>query len=159
MEKQIIKFVDKGQLISKCLFGVLNSSKKLTWSLNFCPSLLGQKFFNRFLDKLKEPENPSEINRPLMHITCVWSKANYLCGPTPLNEFSFRIYIFIGTYPFLFLIYACTVGNGFFADAFHMAWFIGSYLPCMNVTKWWEHGRVSLTNIQNHLALFLVWNN
>ena len=62
MEKQIIKFVDKGQLISKCLFGVLNSSKKLTWSLNFCPSLLGQKFLVRFFEELKTQKSPFEIN-------------------------------------------------------------------------------------------------
>ena len=30
-----------GQLISKCLFGVFNSSKKRT--KNFCPSRLGQR--------------------------------------------------------------------------------------------------------------------
>ena len=29
---------------------------------NFCPSLLGQKFFVRFLEELKNPKFPFEIN-------------------------------------------------------------------------------------------------
>ena len=32
---------------------------------NFCPSLLGQKFFVRFLGELKKPRSPFEINWPL----------------------------------------------------------------------------------------------
>ena len=32
---------------------------------NFCPSLLGQKFFVRFLEELKNPKFPLEINWPL----------------------------------------------------------------------------------------------
>ena len=35
----------KGQLISKCLFGVSNSSKKRLENSNFCHSQLGQNFF------------------------------------------------------------------------------------------------------------------
>jgi hypothetical protein len=31
-------------------------------NFNFCPSLLGQKFFVRFLEELKKPNNPFEIN-------------------------------------------------------------------------------------------------
>ena len=32
---------------------------------NFCPSLLGQKFFVRFLEELKKPKSLFEINWPL----------------------------------------------------------------------------------------------
>ena len=31
-------------------------------NVNFCPSLLGQKFFVRFLGELKKPKSPFEIN-------------------------------------------------------------------------------------------------
>jgi hypothetical protein len=31
-------------------------------NVNFCPSLLGQTFFVRFLGELKTPKSPSEIN-------------------------------------------------------------------------------------------------
>ena len=34
-------------------------------NVNFCPSLLGQKFFVRFLGELKKPRSPFEINWPL----------------------------------------------------------------------------------------------
>ena len=33
--------------------------------VNFCPSLLGQKFFVRFLGDLKKPKSPFEINLTL----------------------------------------------------------------------------------------------
>ena len=36
-------------------------------NLNFCPSLLGQKIFVRFLGELKKPKSPFEINWPLEH--------------------------------------------------------------------------------------------
>ena len=52
----------KGQLISKCLFGVFNSSKYELENSNFCPSLLGQKFFVWFLEELKKTKCPFEIN-------------------------------------------------------------------------------------------------
>ena len=59
----------KGQLISKCLFDVFNSSKKNELeNHNFCPSLLGQKFFVRFLEELKKPKRHFEINRPLISV-------------------------------------------------------------------------------------------
>ena len=66
----------KGQLISKCLFGVSNSPKKGTWNSNFCPSLLGQKFFVRFLGELKKSKCPFEINWPLVGTsgTSLWLK-------------------------------------------------------------------------------------
>ena len=35
---------------------------------NFCPSLLGQKFFVRFLEELKKTKSPFEINWPLKTI-------------------------------------------------------------------------------------------
>ena len=31
-------------------------------SVDFCPSLLGQKFFVCFLEELKKPKSPFEIN-------------------------------------------------------------------------------------------------
>ena len=52
----------KGQFITKCLFGVFNSSKKELENLNFCPNLLGQKFFHHFLEELKTQKSPLEIN-------------------------------------------------------------------------------------------------
>ena len=44
----------KGQLISKCLFGIFNSSKKRT--KNFCPSRLGQKlkFSSSFFGRIED---------------------------------------------------------------------------------------------------------
>ena len=37
-------------------------------NLNFCPSLLGQKFFVCFLEELKEPKCPFEIIWPLITV-------------------------------------------------------------------------------------------
>ena len=34
-------------------------------NVNFCPNLLGQKFFVPFLGELKKPKSHFEINRPL----------------------------------------------------------------------------------------------
>jgi hypothetical protein len=31
-------------------------------NVNFCPSLLGQKFFVGFLEEMKKPKSPFEIN-------------------------------------------------------------------------------------------------
>ena len=56
----------KGQLISKCLCGVFNSSKTELENSNFCPNLLGQKFSVRFLEELKHPKFSFEINWPLI---------------------------------------------------------------------------------------------
>ena len=50
--KNVTEELAKGQLISKCLFGVFNSSKNELENLNFCPSLLGQEFFIHFLEEL-----------------------------------------------------------------------------------------------------------
>ena len=44
----------KGQLISKGNFSVFNSPKNELENVNFCPSLLGQKCFVRFLGELKK---------------------------------------------------------------------------------------------------------
>ena len=48
---------------SKCLLGVSNSPKKELQNSNFCPSLLGQKFFVRFLEEFKTPKSPFEIEQ------------------------------------------------------------------------------------------------
>ena len=53
----------KGQLISKGNFSVFNSPKKNELkNVNFCPSLVGQKFFIRFLGELKKLKSPFKIN-------------------------------------------------------------------------------------------------
>ena len=57
-----IQYHTKSQFISKENFGVSNSSKNEPENLNFCPSLLGQKFFVRFLEELKKPKSPFKIN-------------------------------------------------------------------------------------------------
>ena len=48
------------------VFGVFQktpkTSKNELENLNFCPSLLGQKFFVRFLEELKTQKSPFEIN-------------------------------------------------------------------------------------------------
>ena len=44
----------KGQLISKCLFDVFISSKNEFENHNFCPSLLGQKFFCLFFGRIEK---------------------------------------------------------------------------------------------------------
>ena len=62
------RIVAKGQLITKCLFGAFNSSKNEFGNSNFCPSLLGKKFFVCFLGELKKPKCPFEINWPLVHL-------------------------------------------------------------------------------------------
>ena len=49
----------KGQLISKCLFGVLNSSKKQTKTSRQVVKL---NLFVRFLEELKTPKRHFEIN-------------------------------------------------------------------------------------------------
>ena len=52
----------KGQLISKGNFSVFNAPKKELENVDFCPSLLGQKFFVQILEELKKPKSPFEIN-------------------------------------------------------------------------------------------------
>ena len=62
----------KGQLISKCLFGVINSSKKRTKTiLRYHSSKV--EFFVRFLGELKIPKRHFEINWPLVQSRLVWS--------------------------------------------------------------------------------------
>ena len=56
----------KGQLISKCLFGVFNFSQKMnenksTWGIIAVKS----NFFVHFLGELRIPKSPFEINWPL----------------------------------------------------------------------------------------------
>ena len=68
-EKQLnsanIKF-SKGQLISKGLVGILNSSKKWTKKFNLqYYDTSGWLVFIRFLEELKTPKSPFEINWPL----------------------------------------------------------------------------------------------
>ena len=50
-----MNMLTKGQLIWKGHFGVFNSSKNELENFDFCPSLLGQKFFVHFLEELKTP--------------------------------------------------------------------------------------------------------
>ena len=45
---------------------------------NFCPSLLGQKFFVRFLEELKNPERHFEINRSLLLTLSLLSLSLYV---------------------------------------------------------------------------------
>ena len=52
----------KGHLISKGDFSVFNSPKNELENVDFRPSLLGQKFFIRFLGELKKLKSPFEIN-------------------------------------------------------------------------------------------------
>ena len=70
--KQLTSFIDvtfpKGQLISKGLFSVFNSSKK--WTKKFCPNILGQKLkfsSSFFLEELKTPKRHFEISWPLQN--------------------------------------------------------------------------------------------
>ena len=51
----------KGQLISKGNFSVFNSPKNELENVNFCPSLLGQKFFVCFLGELKKQNVLSKL--------------------------------------------------------------------------------------------------
>ena len=44
-------------------------------NFNFCPGLLGQKFFVRFLEELKTQKSPFEINWPLVN-ACMHSMIN-----------------------------------------------------------------------------------
>ena len=61
-----LELPSKGQSISKGIFGVFNSSKKKEpKNFNFCPRLLRQKIFLLFLEELKKPKSPFEINWPL----------------------------------------------------------------------------------------------
>ena len=52
----------KGQLISKEILVPSILPKNELEIFNFCPSLLEQKFFVRFLEELKKTKSPVEIN-------------------------------------------------------------------------------------------------
>ena len=59
----------KGQLISKCLFGIFNSPKKQTKNLNFTtvvPQGSSRIVFVHFLVELKTPKRHFDINWPLL---------------------------------------------------------------------------------------------
>ena len=60
----MLPLLSKGQIISKGNFGVFNSSKIRTKI--FFPSRLRQKFKVRFLEELKAPKFPFEIDWPLV---------------------------------------------------------------------------------------------
>ena len=63
--QQIWKVPFKGQLISKCIFGILNSPKKWTKKLNFTTMVPQVKLFLFFfLGELKTPKRHFEINWP-----------------------------------------------------------------------------------------------
>ena len=58
----------KGQLISKGLVGILNSSKKRTKTFNLqYYDNSGRLVFVHFLEELKTSKSPLEINWPLVH--------------------------------------------------------------------------------------------
>ena len=58
----------KDQLISKCLFGLFNSPKKLTKKFDFTTMVPQVKLFSFvFLGELKTPKRHFEINWPLAH--------------------------------------------------------------------------------------------
>ena len=59
----------KGQLISKCLFGVLNSSKKGTKTIRpWGIIVVESNFLVRFLEEFKTPKRHFEINWPLLYL-------------------------------------------------------------------------------------------
>ena len=68
----------KDQLISKCLFGVFNSSKNQLENFNFLPSLLGQKKSFVFWKNWKQLTQKShlEINWPLPAYS--WSRTKFI---------------------------------------------------------------------------------
>jgi hypothetical protein len=51
------KLPAKGQLISKGNFSVFHSPINELENVNFCPSILGQNFFLRFLGELKKTKS------------------------------------------------------------------------------------------------------
>ena len=59
----------KGQLISKCLFGIFNSPKKRTKKFDFTTTMVPQV-------ELKIPKRHFEINRPLVPFIKFLDKAN-----------------------------------------------------------------------------------
>ena len=59
-ETKLALALTKGQLNSKGLFGILNSSKKRTKKINYDTS--GRIVFVRFLEEFKTPKRHVEIN-------------------------------------------------------------------------------------------------
>ena len=58
--------ITKGQLISKCLFGIFNSPKKRTKKFNFTTTIPQVDLFSFvFWEKLKTPKRHFKINWPL----------------------------------------------------------------------------------------------
>ena len=51
----------KGQLILNEIFSFFIAPKNQLENVNFCPSLLGQKFFIHFLGELKRPKSTSKL--------------------------------------------------------------------------------------------------
>ena len=68
--------VAKGHLISKCLFGVLNSSKKQTKKFNLtkCYATSGRIIIVHFLEEFKTQKRYFEINWPLEKTQQFWAK-------------------------------------------------------------------------------------
>ena len=67
---------------------------------NFCPSLLGQKYFVRFLEEFKKPKSTFEINRPFGTIQklCQHDLGLFLDPPIkPPNPFPNIIYGWFST--------------------------------------------------------------
>ena len=68
-KKSFMRFFSKGQLISKCLFGVFKifqntNENKSTWGI----IVVKANFFVRFLEELRIPKSSFEINWPLVSI-------------------------------------------------------------------------------------------
>ena len=80
---------------------------------NFCPSLLGQTFFVRFLGELKTPKSPFEINWPLVgSVPSFWNPSSLvsrietlhsILSSRPLPIFKWRRNYFLQFLPSLSL--------------------------------------------------------
>ena len=63
-------------------------------NVNFCPSLLGQKFFVRFWRELKKPKSPFQINWPLVaSFLCTY--VNDKCKQTEIYLFCIWTHFFL----------------------------------------------------------------
>ena len=64
--KECVKSLSKGQLISKCLFGVVKFFQKRTKTsrpeVSYDIIVVQSNFFIRFLEELRIPKSPFEIN-------------------------------------------------------------------------------------------------
>ena len=80
----------KGQLISKCLFGVLNSSKKQTKTIRpWGIIVVESNFLVRFLEEFKTPKRHFEINWPLPYYVSM-----SVCGNTKKMYAPIHIWIY-----------------------------------------------------------------